>query len=74
MNLKKNYINDTPCYKCEDRVLGCHSTCEAYIQFDKRNQERREKHLEEFLMSQDFVDNRERSIKLHRIERYRKKK
>ena len=19
-----------PCFKCEDRVLGCHSTCERY--------------------------------------------
>jgi len=21
-----------PCYKCKDRVLGCHATCERYKQ------------------------------------------
>lgn len=26
-----------PCYKCEDRVLGCHSTCEKYKLYKKEN-------------------------------------
>ena len=21
---------ESPCYKCEDRVVGCHGTCERY--------------------------------------------
>ena len=30
-------IND-PCYKCDDRSIGCHSQCEKYIKWagDKR--------------------------------------
>ena len=32
-----------PCYKCPDRVLGCHSTCEKYQQFSKDSAEQREK-------------------------------
>lgn len=27
------------CYKCEDRVVGCHSTCEKYIQACKEWEE-----------------------------------
>lgn len=25
----------SPCYECEDRVLGCHSSCEKYADFRK---------------------------------------
>jgi len=24
-----------PCYKCEDRVVGCHAECEKYISYRK---------------------------------------
>lgn len=24
-----------PCYKCKDRKVGCHSTCQRYIEFRK---------------------------------------
>ena len=32
-------INSTdPCYKCEKRVIGCHSTCEDYkVWLEKRS-------------------------------------
>lgn len=26
----------SPCFECEDRVLGCHSTCERYHEFRKQ--------------------------------------
>lgn len=26
-----------PCYKCEDRTFGCHSTCERYKIFKEKN-------------------------------------
>lgn len=26
---------NNPCYKCEDRHVGCHSTCEKYKEFCK---------------------------------------
>ena len=25
-----------PCYKCEDREVGCHSNCEKYKEFAKK--------------------------------------
>lgn len=24
---------EAPCYKCEDRVVGCHGTCERYQEY-----------------------------------------
>ena len=43
--MRQGYI--TCCYKCEDRHVGCHSTCEKYIEQkamsdaerDKRNRD-----------------------------------
>lgn len=36
----------SPCYKCEERKLGCHSVCERYIAYAgvmaENRQERRE--------------------------------
>ena len=35
MSLK---IKNAPCFKCEDRYVGCHSTCNKYKEFsDSRN-------------------------------------
>lgn len=44
--LKTNIKN--PCYKCEDREIGCHSTCEKYNEWKKEHEilyeaERRER-------------------------------
>lgn len=30
LSMKKIY---SPCFKCEKRVIGCHSSCEDYIQY-----------------------------------------
>lgn len=27
----KNYTSKPPCYGCQDRKLGCHSTCSLYL-------------------------------------------
>lgn len=32
----------SPCKGCEYRVLGCHSTCAAYIKYNNRRMELRE--------------------------------
>ena len=29
----------SPCFKCEKRALGCHATCEDYIEFKKLSYE-----------------------------------
>lgn len=31
-----------PCYKCENRSVGCHSTCERYISFSRQEYLRKE--------------------------------
>lgn len=39
-------MNKSPCHKCEEREVGCHSKCDKYIRFraelDKVNQARLE--------------------------------
>jgi hypothetical protein len=35
----RNYI--APCFECPDRVVGCHSACGKYKQYDEKNQARR---------------------------------
>lgn len=37
---------ESPCYKCADRYLGCHSKCSKYIEFNKFREGIREKTLE----------------------------
>ena len=36
-----------PCKNCDSRFLGCHATCEKYIEADKRNKEILEKKKKE---------------------------
>lgn len=36
-----------PCYKCEDRVVGCHGTCERYIAYASANAQERTARFEE---------------------------
>ena len=30
---------DSPCHHCEDRSRGCHSVCERYAEFQRKNEE-----------------------------------
>lgn len=32
----------SPCKDCENRHSSCHMTCEAYLEFKKKNDEQRE--------------------------------
>lgn len=32
------------CYKCEDRFVGCHSTCDRYLKEKQEYDERKEKY------------------------------
>lgn len=36
-----------PCYKCEDREIGCHSVCGKYIEFAEYKRVEREKRYED---------------------------
>ena len=37
---------DAPCYKCEERHLGCHSSCERYGEYAKAMEEVRKARFE----------------------------
>ena len=39
------------CYNCEKRHVGCHSICEAYADFVKRNEELKKNRKKEFIIS-----------------------
>lgn len=49
MRKEVDSMKQGPCYNCEERAAGCHSTCEKYISFKaereaenaQRNKERR---------------------------------
>lgn len=32
-------VKKKPCYKCEDRAIGCHSDCDKYLNYCKWNEE-----------------------------------
>lgn len=43
--------SNTPCFKCEERHIGCHGECDKYLAFDKANKEmleRRRREIEIF--------------------------
>ena len=61
-----------PCKDCEDRELGCHSTCEKYIEFTKEKaKERKAKYdwYEKVYWKQDQVRSKSELHKLTRIKR-----
>lgn len=53
-------MNNTPCYKCENRKAGCHSECETYIVWKAENDAEREKRIK--------LGNKESIIKNYKIE------
>ena len=50
-----------PCYKCEDRRVGCHGECEKYIEFRKEREVIYQKRAEEVAVreyqSQKMIEN-----------------
>lgn len=49
------------CYKCVDRKIGCHSTCDKYLAERKKNDEIHKKHDEERRRLDDIYNYRRRS-------------
>lgn len=44
----------SPCKDCEDRTLGCHSTCKDYIEFKNARLNISKKRLEQQSIENDF--------------------
>jgi hypothetical protein len=53
----------TPCYECSERKLGCHSTCDRYNAFRKRQDEKNNK-LRDKCIAREYELNRH--YRLHR--------
>ena len=49
------------CYKCVDRKIGCHATCNKYLAELKKNDEIHKKHEEERKRLDDIYNYRRRS-------------
>ena len=46
-----------PCKDCPDRFLGCHSTCEKYIAYDKYRKEMLAKRAEQNRLTYGYLNS-----------------
>ena len=59
-NTIKHAYNHSPCHKCEERTVGCHSKCENYISYKKSHdrklaQQHREKYINSLAFSPQIL-------------------
>lgn len=59
------------CWHCQDRQLGCHSHCKAYLAFFREREERREERKRERKEKDDFAGVFARRVRSN--DRYKKK-
>lgn len=58
--------NRNPCYKCEERQIKCHSTCEKYKEWRKAYDEQKakiDKAREQYMQGRSI--DIERQVKVH---------
>lgn len=58
----------SPCYKCPDRHLRCHSKCEKYQEFKSKNEERLDALKKSYSSEHD-----EHEFKILQYEKYKKR-
>ena len=51
------------CHNCEDRVVGCHSTCKKYIEDKLKNDEIRKKEQNDRIIKRCLHDSKVNRIK-----------
>ena len=55
------------CYKCQDRVVGCHATCEKYItekaEWEKTAEKIRQARMQENEINSSIIDSIKRKEK-----------
>lgn len=52
-----------PCKNCTDRVVGCHSTCEKYLAFQKERELVREKKYKDYCLTSAIIESKLRCVK-----------
>lgn len=62
-----------PCKDCEERVLGCHSTCAKYIAFNESREIARKKNHEE-VMANVYSKSLAKNIAYYSEKRQHKKR
>lgn len=60
----------TQCKDCEKRTVGCHSTCEEYQEYNKKNEARRKKQRSDNDIAGVLIRAVEKSKALGRNRRY----
>lgn len=48
-------MTSNPCFKCEDRTAGCHSTCKRYLEWQRIHQKELDQRREELAMSDVYL-------------------
>jgi hypothetical protein len=61
--------NDNPCYKCTSRYSICHTECPKYVEWSKKNSEKRKERMKQYLLDDD-VSGIE-AVRAKRIARHR---
>lgn len=49
---------NAPCKGCQDRQVGCHSTCEKYLAYQAEREAIREKNRLDHIISTTGIDHR----------------
>lgn len=49
-------LRTAPCKDCPDRFVGCHSTCEKYIQFKKDVRKDRQEHWGDYIREREIEE------------------
>lgn len=52
-----------PCLNCNERTVGCHSTCSKYKEFRKFKDEENEKIRKEKILNSDLVEYKKDTYK-----------
>ena len=52
-----------PCYKCQEREIGCHAHCEDYLAYKAVMEEARQKRLNELGLKGMTVEHHDRNVK-----------
>lgn len=65
---------EAPCKGCKDRSMGCHSTCEKYLEYDKLNDERRNEMREKAMINMTLHGYRAEKVHGVSMSKYRKDK
>lgn len=64
---RSSKLDTSPCYGCDERVVGCHSSCERYKEYHEKNvadhQTRKEAYMAEYDVQEYLIDSKMKTLK-----------